>query len=44
VWLEDEAQKWLSVSDDVGEVEDHASKGRFANHILSPRSWSNVPE
>jgi len=38
VWLEDNAQKWLSVSDDVGEGEDHASRGWFANLILSPRT------
>ena len=37
VWLEDEAQKWLSVSDDVGE-EDHASKGWFAYCIWSPKN------
>jgi hypothetical protein len=33
VWLADEAKNWLSVSDDVGEGEDHASIGWFANCI-----------
>lgn len=35
VWLEDDAQKWLSVSGDVGQGEDHANKDWFANCILS---------
>jgi hypothetical protein len=33
IWLEDDAQKWLSVSDDVGQGEDYASKGWFATCI-----------
>jgi hypothetical protein len=43
VWLEDDAQKWLSVSGDVGQGEDHASKGWFANCILSPRTFYSRP-
>ena len=42
VWMEDEAQKWLSFTDDVGDVEDHASKGWFANRILSPRTLHSL--